>query len=286
MEAQPQQDPYRAYHEAANRGIEAHISNRPLEALFWAIEAHKMLTVPQQELGHELAFDPEWKIDLRQGINIENIRQAITGLANPTAQDLAAQNLRNIGVRLMRLAEGAGDTHARAAGNGQAKEALRASADIHNALFETQKTPDLKREAAVTAMYLGNITMNELIDQELNGQEVSDQQPQGVLDFMHKSLEGLEQAAEIDGQTKHQYLINAMGRFAMAEALYGSTTRAVALGARATLLAFSSEKDRSPQERSKAVAKALARGLGALAVGLVARVGLRNPALHTTRKLL
>lgn len=272
MEAQPQQDPYGAYHKAADRGIEAHIHGNFLQALHATYEAHEALT------GR--------KIDPEQELDIAAIQEAIAQLTDPTAQDLAAQNLRNIGVRLMRLAEGAGDTYARAAGNRQAKEALRASADIHNALFDAQKTPDLKREAAVTAMYLGNITMNELIDQELNGQEVSDQQRQGVLDFMHESLEGLEQAAEIDGQTRHQYLINAMGRFAMAEALYGSTTRAAALSARATLLAFSSEKDRSPQERSKAVAKALARGLGALAVGLVARVGLRNPALHTTRKLL
>lgn len=272
MEAQPQQGPYGAYHEAANRGIEAHIHGNFLQALHEAYEAHEALT------GR--------KIDPEQDLDIAAMQEAIAQLTDPTAQDLAAQNLRNIGVRLMRLAEGAGDTHARAAGNRQAKEALRTSAGIHNALFDTQKTPDLKREAAVTAMYLGNITMNELIDQELNGQEVSDQQRQGVLDFMHKSLEGLEQAAEIDGQTKHQYLINAMGRFAMAEALYGSTTRAVALGARATLLAFSSEKDRSPQERSKAVAKGLVRGMGAVAISALSLFSARKPALNAAKRLL
>lgn len=270
MEAQPQQGPYGAYHKAANSGIEAHIHGNFSQALHATYEAHEALT------GR--------KIDPEQELDIAAMQEAIAQLTDPIAQDLAAQNLRNIGVRLMRLAEGAGD--ARAAGNRQVKEALWASAGIHNALFDTQKTPDLKREAAVTAMYLGNITMDELIDQELNGQEVSNQQRQGVLDFMHKSLEGLEQAAKIDGQTKHQYLINAMGRFAMAEALYGSTTRAVALGARATLLAFSSEKDRSPQERSKAVAKGLVRGMGAVAISALSLFSARKPALNAAKRLL
>lgn len=85
-------------------------------------------------------------------------------------------------------------------------------------------------------------------------------------------------AKEGENRKIDQYDINFTARTGFAEALAGNKKISLALGARAAWLAFSSESPKidtsnpnlTAKERFKAKARALMRGVGALAVAAVA----------------
>lgn len=108
-------------------------------------------------------------------------------------------------------------------------------------------------------------------------------------------LEKLEDSHEhADGLNRKidQYDINFTARASYAETLAGNKKRGLALGVRAVRLAFWSESPQldttntslSKKERYKTKARALVRGIGALAVGIVAPVN-RRAAKTLVRKL-
>ena len=124
----------------------------------------------------------------------------------------------------------------------------------------------------LATMQLSRIASNETFDTPENNTEAVETFRYGLekLKDSHKHADGLNR---ID-----QYDINFTARASYAETLAGNKKRGLALGVRAVRLAFWSESPRldttnislSKKERYKTKARALVRGIGALAVGIVA----------------
>lgn len=174
----------------------------------------------------------------------------------------------------------------------EAEKWLTEAVNQHETLAEQEPNRSTLRELGASAamlatMQLSRIASNETFDTPENNTKTVETFRYGLekLEDSHEHADRLNR--EID-----QYDINFTARASYAETLAGNKKRGLALGVRAVRLAFWSESPQldttntslSKKERYKTKARALVRGIGALAVGIVAPVN-RRAAKILVRKL-
>lgn len=190
-----------------------------------------------------------------------------------------------------RMARDAGNAYRHLDNYEEAEKWLAEAVNQHEALAEQEPNRSTLRELGASAamlatMQLSRIASDETFDTPENNTKTVETFRYGLekLKDSHKHADGLNR---ID-----QYDINFTARASYAETLAGNKKRGLALGVRAVRLAFWSESPRldttntslSKKERYKTKARALVRGIGALAVGIVAPVN-RRAAKTLVRKL-
>lgn len=190
-----------------------------------------------------------------------------------------------------RMARDAGNAYRHLGNYEEAEKWLAEAVDQHETLAEQEPNRSTLRELGASAamlatMQLSRIVSDETFDTPKNNTKTVETFRYGLekLEDSHKHADGLNR---ID-----QYDINFTARASYAETLAGNKKRGLALGVRAVRLAFWSESPRldttntslSKKERYKTKARALVRGIGALAVGIVAPVN-RRAAKTLVRKL-
>ena len=190
-----------------------------------------------------------------------------------------------------RMARDAGNAYRHLDNYEEAEKWLTEAVDQHETLAEQEPNRSTLRELGASAamlatMQLSRIASDETFDTPKNNTKTVETFRYGLekLKDSHKHADGLNR---ID-----QYDINFTARASYAETLAGNKKRGLALGVRAVRLAFWSESPRldttntslSKKERYKTKARALVRGIGALAVGIVAPVN-RHAAKTLVRKL-
>ena len=190
-----------------------------------------------------------------------------------------------------RMARDAGNAYRRLDNYEEAEKWLAEAVNQHEALAEQEPNRSTLRELGASAamlatMQLSRIASDETFDTPKNNTETVETFRYGLekLEDSHKHADGLNR---ID-----QYDINFTARASYAETLAGNKKRGLALGVRAVRLAFWSESPQldttntslSKKERYKTKARALVRGIGALAVGIVAPIN-RRAAKTLVRKL-
>ena len=191
-----------------------------------------------------------------------------------------------------RMARDAGNAYRHLGNYEKAEKWLTEAVDQHKTLAEQEPNRSTLRELGASAamlatMQLSRIASDETFDTPENNTETVETFRYGLekLKDSHEHADGLKR--KID-----QYDINFTARASYAETLAGNKKRGLALGVRAVRLAFWSESPRldttntslSRKERYKTKARALVRGIGALAVGIVALVN-RRAAKTLVRKL-
>ena len=190
-----------------------------------------------------------------------------------------------------RMARDAGNAYRHLDNYEEAEKWLAEAVDQHETLAEQEPNRSTLRELGASAamlatMQLSRIASDETFDTPKNNTKTVETFRYGLekLEDSHKHADGLNR---ID-----QYDINFTARASYAETLAGNKKRGLAIGIRAVRLAFWSESPRldttntslSKKERYKTKARALVRGIGALAVGIVAPVN-RRAAKTLVRKL-
>ena len=190
-----------------------------------------------------------------------------------------------------RMARDVGNAYSHLGNYEKAEKWLTEAVNQHETLAEQEPNRSTLRELGASAamlatMQLSHIASDETFDTPENNTKTVETFRYGLekLKDSHKHADGLNR---ID-----QYDINFTARASYAETLAGNKKRGLALGIRAVRLAFWSESPRldttntslSKKERYKTKARALVRGIGALAVGIVAPVN-RRAAKTLVRKL-
>lgn len=190
-----------------------------------------------------------------------------------------------------RMARDAGNAYSHLGNYEKAEKWLTEAVNQHETLAEQEPNRSTLRELGASAamlatMQLSRIASDETFDTPENNTKTVETFRYGLekLKDSHKHADGLNR---ID-----QYNINFTARASYAETLAGNKKRGLALGVRAVRLAFWSESPRldttnislSKKERYKTKARALVRGIGALAVGIVAPIN-RRAAKTLVRKL-
>lgn len=190
-----------------------------------------------------------------------------------------------------RMARDAGNAYSHLGNYEKAEKWLTEAVNQHETLAEQEPNRSTLRELGASAamlatMQLSRIASDETFDTPENNTKTVETFRYGLekLKDSHKHADGLNR---ID-----QYNINFTARASYAETLAGNKKRGLALGVRAVRLAFWSESPQldttntslSKKERYKTKARALVRGIGALAVGIVAPVN-RRAAKILVRKL-
>lgn len=190
-----------------------------------------------------------------------------------------------------RMARDAGNAYRHLDNYEEAEKWLTEAVDQHKTLAEQEPNRSTLRELGASAamlatMQLSRIASDETFDTPENNTETVETFRYGLekLKDSHEHADGLNR---ID-----QYDINFTARASYAETLAGNKKRGLALGVRAVRLAFWSESPQldttntslSKKERYKTKARALVRGIGALAVGIIAPVN-RRAAKTLVRKL-
>ena len=190
-----------------------------------------------------------------------------------------------------RMARDAGNAYRHLGKYEEAEKWLTEAVNQHETLAEQEPNRSTLRELGASAamlatMQLSRIASDETSDTPENNTKTVETFRYGLekLEDSHKHADGLNR---ID-----QYDINFTARASYAETLAGNKKRGLALGVRAVRLAFWSESPRldttntslSKKERYKTKARALVRGIGALAVGIVAPIN-RRAAKTLVRKL-
>ena len=190
-----------------------------------------------------------------------------------------------------RMARDVGNAYSHLGNYEKAEKWLAEAVDQHETLAEQEPNRSTLRELGASAamlatMQLSRIASDETFDTPKNNTKTVETFRYGLekLEDSHKHADGLNR---ID-----QYDINFTARASYAETLAGNKKRGLALGVRAVRLAFWSESPRldttntslSKKERYKTKARALVRGIGALAVGIVAPIN-RRAAKTLVRKL-
>lgn len=221
--------------------------------------------------------------------NSIQLRDDITQLS-PDNQSEAAANLRNIAARYERLGQSQDPT--RQAELNQLAEYLMYDAHyVHQKLLDNtdlnnrEEAAKAEREVAADKFYLGAFALKTAMREELRGGSDAPRAETAII-AMRQSQQLLESATEHDGDEHHQYWINGLGRFSLAESLYGNVKDGRRLARQALRQARYSEPDRSAKERAAARVKAGLRALGAYAVAGMVQMDARKPALRTAGKLL
>ena len=191
-----------------------------------------------------------------------------------------------------RMARDAGNAYRHLGKYEEAEKWLTKAVDQHKNLAEQEPNRSTLRELGASAamlatMQLSRIASDETFDTPKNNTETVETFRYGLekLEDSHEHADGLN--SKID-----QYDINFTARASYAETLAGNKKRGLALGVREVRLAFWSESPQldttntslSKKERYKTKARALVRGIGALAVGIVAPIN-RRAAKTLVRKL-
>ncbi len=191
-----------------------------------------------------------------------------------------------------RMARDVGNAYSHLGNYEEAEKWLTEAVDQHKTLAEQEPNRSTLRELGASAAILATMQLSRIASDEFdtpeNNTETVETFRYGLekLEDSHKHADGLNRR-EID-----QYDINFTARASYAETLAGNKKRGLALGVRAVRLAFWSESPQldttntslSKKERYKTKARALVRGIGALAVGIVAPIN-RRAAKTLVRKL-
>lgn len=148
----------------------------------------------------------------------------------------------------------------------------------HKALVEEEENRSTLRELGASVATLGTLQLQLIVtDPSYDNQENSQRATENLSKGLRYIEESRKHATDKDRKID-QYDINFTARTGFAEALAGDTERSLTLGARAVRLAFLSESPKidtsnpnmAIEERFKAKARALMRGVGAVAVAAVA----------------
>jgi hypothetical protein len=222
----------------------------------------------------------------------ESTAQATRDESYPLAATLAimAYNITSDPSEKARMARDAGNAYRHLGKYEEAEKWLTEAVNQHETLAEQEPNRSTLRELGASAAMLATMQLSRIASDEFdtpkNNTETVETFRYGLekLEDSHKHADGLNR---ID-----QYDINFTARASYAETLAGNKKRGLALGVRAVRLAFWSESPRldttntslSKKERYKTKARALVRGIGALAVGIVAPVN-RRAAKTLVRKL-
>ena len=189
------------------------------------------------------------------------------------------------------MARDVGNAYSHLGNYEEAEKWLTEAVNQHETLAEQEPNRSTLRELGASAamlatMQLSRTASDETFDTPKNNTKTVETFRYGLekLKDSHKHADGLNR---ID-----QYDINFTARASYAETLAGNKKRGLALGVRAVRLAFWSESPRldttntslSKKERYKTKARSLVRGIGALAVGIVAPIN-RRAAKTLVRKL-
>ena len=234
--------------------------------------------------GGELSFD-----DCSRSA-VQAIRDGSYSLAATLA--IMAYDITSDPSEKARMARDAGNAYRHLGNYEKAEKWLTKAVNQHETLAEQEPNRSTLRELGASAtmlatMQLSRMASDETFDTPENNTKTVETFRYGLekLKDSHKHADGLNR--KID-----QYDINFTARASYAETLAGNKKRGLALGIRAVRLAFWSESPRldttntslSKKERYKTKARALVRGIGALAVGIVAPVN-RRAAKTLVRKL-
>ena len=190
-----------------------------------------------------------------------------------------------------RMARDAGNAYRHLGNYEKAEKWLTEAVDQHKTLAEQEPNRSTLRELGASAAMLATMQLSRIASDEFdtpkNNTKTVETFRYGLekLEDSHKHADGLNRKND-------QYDINFTARASYAETLAGNKKRGLALGVRAVRLAFWSESPQldttntslSKKERYKTKARALVRGIGALAVGIVAPVN-RRAAKTLVRKL-
>lgn len=205
---------------------------------------------------------------------------------------IMAYNITSDPSEKARMARDAGNAYRHLGNYEEAEKWLTEAVNQHETLAEQEPNRSTLRELGASAamlatMQLSRIASDETFDTPKNNTETVETFRYGLekLEDSHKHADGLNSKIG-------QYYINFTARASYAETLAGNKKRGLALGIRAVRLAFWSESPRldttntslSKKERYKTKARALVRGIGALAVGIVAPIN-RRAAKTLVRKL-
>ena len=233
--------------------------------------------------GGELGFDDY------SGSAVQATRDGTYSLAATLA--IMAYNITSDPSEKARMARDVGNAYSHLGNYEKAEKWLTEAVNQHETLAEQEPNRSTLRELGASAamlatMQLSRIASDETFDTPENNTKTVETFRYGLekLKDSHKHADGLNR---ID-----QYDINFTARASYVETLAGNKKRGLALGIRAVRLAFWSESPRldttntslSKKERYKTKARALVRGIGALAVGIVAPVN-RRAAKTLVRKL-
>ena len=222
----------------------------------------------------------------------ESTAQATRDESYPLAATLAimAYNITSDPSEKARMARDAGNAYRHLGKYEEAEKWLTEAVNQHETLAEQEPNRSTLRELGASAAMLATMQLSRIASDEFdtpkNNTKTVETFRYGLekLKDSHKHADGLNR---ID-----QYDINFTARASYAVTLAGNKKRGLALGVRAVRLAFWSESPQldttntslSKKERYKTKARALVRGIGALAVGIVAPVN-RRAAKTLVRKL-
>ena len=222
----------------------------------------------------------------------ESTAQAIRDGSYFLAATLAtmAYNMTSDPSEKARMARDVGNAYSHLGNYEEAEKWLTEAVNQHETLAEQEPNRSTLRELGASAAMLATMQLSRIASDEFdtpkNNTKTVETFRYGLekLKDSHKHADGLNR---ID-----QYDINFTARASYAETLAGNKKRGLALGIRAVRLAFWSESPQldttntslSKKERYKTKARALVRGIGALAVGIVAPVN-RRAAKTLVRKL-
>lgn len=204
---------------------------------------------------------------------------------------IMAYNITSDPSEKARMARDAGSAYTHLGDYEKAEKWLTEAVDQHKTLAEQEPNRSTLRELGASATMLATMQLSRIANDETDTPENNTE----TVETFRYGLEKLEDSHEhADGLNRKidQYDINFTARASYAETLAGNKKRGLALGIRAVRLAFWSESPRldttntslSKKERYKTKARALVRGIGALAVGIVAPVN-RRAAKTLVRKL-
>jgi len=224
----------------------------------------------------------------------ESTAQAARDGSHSLAATLAimAYNITSDPSERARMARDAGNAYRHLGNYEEAEKWLTEAVNQHETLAEQEPNRSTLRELGASAamlatMQLSRIASNETLDTPENNTKTVETFRYGLekLKDSHEHADGLNSKIG-------QYYINFTARASYAETLAGNKKRGLALGVRAVRLAFWSESPQldttntslSKKERYKTKARALVRGIGALAVGIVAPIN-RRAAKTLVRKL-
>lgn len=223
----------------------------------------------------------------------ESTAQAIRDGSYFLAATLAtmAYNMTSDPSEKARMARDVGNAYSHLGNYEEAEKWLTEAVNQHETLAEQEPNRSTLRELGASAAMLATMQLSRIASDEFDTPENNTK----TVETFRYGLEKLKDSHKhADGLNRKigQYDINFTARASYAETLAGNKKRGLALGIRAVRLAFWSESPRldttntslSKKERYKTKARALVRGIGALAVGIVAPVN-RRAAKTLVRKL-
>ena len=223
----------------------------------------------------------------------ESTAQAIRDGSYFLAATLAtmAYNMTSDPSEKARMARDVGNAYSHLGNYEEAEKWLTEAVNQHETLAEQEPNRSTLRELGASAAMLATMQLSRIASDEFDTPENNTK----TVETFRYGLEKLKDSHKhADGLNRKigQYDINFTARASYAETLAGNKKRGLALGIRAVRLAFWSESPRldttntslSKKERYKTKARALVRGIGALAVGIVAPIN-RRAAKTLVRKL-